>query len=282
MAGRGRITTTPPIVLAMATVAAVTVLPESATRLRPHRLALVGSLAGLAVLVCIVLVDGRRSSVLASVVTYAITFTAFCSPRTASPTRAAVRVGPSCCWSSGSSSGSLRCAACFGWQTAAAARGTAGPTQNSQWSTHSYRPGERVRQHAAVGRGALPYRILQGIADGTLDPPTNRCASAPPTQRPPQSRSFSATRTGPLSERLADLIVEQADSVHPGPQRRPGHPRHIHTVRRVHGGLPPVVQPAARWRSGANLFHGHRRRGDDPADGSDPRSDGSAGRLAPT
>jgi hypothetical protein len=63
---------------------------------------------------------------------------------------------------------------------------------------------------------ALYVPILQGIADGSLDPADEqvrlRAANAETALRAVHSLP---PELGPLSERLADLIVEHADSVHP-------------------------------------------------------------------
>ena len=216
MAGRGRITTTPPIVLAMATVAAVTVLPgigdQGCDRIAWHWW---GSLAGLAVLVCIVLVDGRRSSVLASVVTYAITFTGILLT-TDGLTDSCSGEG----WSIlllvlGIIVGVVALRRVLVRQTAAAARDRRANAElavvNAQLQAR-----ERVRQHMLLSVAALYVPILQGIADGTLDPADEqvrvRAANAETALRAVHSLP---PELGPLSERLADLIVEQADSVHP-------------------------------------------------------------------
>lgn len=216
MAGRGRITQTPPVALAMLAVAAVTILPgmgdQGCERIAWHWW---GSLAGLAVLVCIVLVDGRRSAILASVVTYTMTF--------ASILLTTEGLTDSCSgegWSIlllvlGIIIGVVALRRVLVKQTAAAARDRRANAElavaNAQLQAR-----ERVRQHMLLSVSALYVPILQGIADGSLDPADEqvrlRAANAETALRAVHSLP---PELGPLSERLADLIVEHADSVHP-------------------------------------------------------------------
>jgi signal transduction histidine kinase len=214
LAGRGRITTQPPLLLEALIVASVTVLPgmdnPGCERIAWHWW---GSLAGLAVLVCVVLVDGRRSAIATGLSIYTVTFTSILitTPGLSGP-----------CAGEGWSILLLIVGIVIGVaalrrvliaQSDAVARNRRASAALAVGDAQ-LRARERVHEGLLNAVSGLYLPILRGIADGDLDPrdPDVRRSAADAETALRAVHSLPPELAG-LSEGLAELIIGHAHRI---------------------------------------------------------------------